>query len=237
MQLEILAAAVEAGPILGPFLTKVNEITGFTMMFGSIILTIVGFVYPVMLYFREQAPDHITYSNNVLYEEDGEMYVGVRTMLHLPRSDILPSTLPLNWKIARAQWRCSEEDPLFRLDMKDAKLCIPPMVSAFSSAFAQGFVDKQRGKEVERVKYYLVPTFEKYNDGFPHKFHVMVIHEDDIEKYLDEEFCDRLCVEKEKHTFRIHTLRLIAQQWKEEEDKQLPVHQRLVRPVYVYCEK
>ena len=79
---------------------------------------------------------------------------------------------------------------------------------------------EQAGLPVKKAKSLLCVTRERYDNGYASKIHVMLIPECDVELYLDCEYCETICVEQEKHCFRIHTLQAIARE--QEHEKKNP---------------
>lgn len=215
-------------PRLGLTIEELNLLLFFANSLLAIFVTAFAPFAALYLYVSGHIPDHITYSLNNLREEDGK-FVPVRTVLHLPRGDIVPTNFWLNIKVWWAQRKCTCDDSLLRLNPFDMRKFLPQVTSGASTLFADGFLAAAAKLPVHYARFRVATFYECYPNGHANKLHVLVVLESELQKYLNPEFCKRVETELPKHKRRVDSLRLMAIQHMREENYNVPEDDRLVR--------
>ena len=137
----------------------VSQITGFLTAFGWIgpaVVTLVLAGLVLWQYFRRVFDDQIVYGINFF---DGQS-LQLRTLMSIPRDDIMTRNRIFQTRLRRAQARCTPEDPFIRLSARDHDTLMPGIVNGLSHHFAEGFMLAYKGQPVERHMFILAVVFE-----------------------------------------------------------------------------
>ena len=176
---------------------------------ASVAIVVAGPIYAALLYKGKRFLDHITYSVNMLDTGGESRQLRIRTPAIVPRNDLLPSNPLFKWKLGRAIYRCTEEDPFIRLDAKAMNVMIPAIVNGLSMQFGDRILQEAVGQEVRREKLWLAVTCEKYGNIKSQKIRVIIASQDVLDEaatFAAGEEQTRVQVEETYHKDRLTTL-------------------------------
>jgi hypothetical protein len=121
-------------------------------------------------------PNHVNFSLNYF---DGPTLV-MRTLMETTADQVWlnPHVVKL---IARAARKATVEDPILRLNDRDAmEFLNRAVVNTLSPRFADVFVARSLGRGVSTAPYVFAITFEKFKDIRTRKLRVLIIREDEL---------------------------------------------------------
>ncbi len=198
---------------------------GFKESSAQIVITVLGLVFSMGIVgytiswfqFRKRSFfDQMTVGINMIEcPVDKRPILKLRTLIEGNLDTLLDNPI-LQKLVQKAAKKCTEKDPILRLsNLKDHALLITKLQNVISSIFAREHVMQMLGHRFKSQWVDFAITCERYGGVKSTKIRVLVFTQEDIGRLTQPDFPE-VAVEAAHHRDRVHTLRLILAEMRNE---------------------
>lgn len=196
------------------FSTIISSLQGvWEQIIAGVLILLAGWIWgnwrSIQAWRKKQFRDRVLLALNSLDNKGDKPILKLRTLFERDIHEVFQNNA-MEKIVQEAVTKVSENDPILRLSQENSWYVLNAVLNRISEQFASGLLRRDMGMVATSKWYVFCLTFEKEGGLRIQKIRIMLMEKDTFINFPAE---GEIGVESEKHTFRIHTLRLLRQEY------------------------